>query len=310
MQVATKVYEQLYHYTTWEGLCGILDTKSLWATHCRYLNDISEISLFKSKLIEFLRPYLAKKIRSLSSLGNRELDAIARPYVEAMYNAPEYEFYIVSFCGEHKYEHENKNGLLSQWRGYGKDGGFALEFNAHKLKEILQLEHDRFNMYSILSQVVYDDDYNKIDSELSSPMHDVAEYIMEAIELNMTQVKSPPIAFSQHAQNAFPNLLRCASTYKHHGFKEENEARIVAWPLQGEIQGKQTKERKLRKKNREHVPYIELFSAPDISLPIERIIVGPHIKKEARAHALRLLLKNKLKYKNVDVAVSDIPYIY
>jgi len=32
----------LYHYTTQEGLLGILEKASIWATHYRYLNDASE----------------------------------------------------------------------------------------------------------------------------------------------------------------------------------------------------------------------------------------------------------------------------
>jgi hypothetical protein len=42
--------ERLYHYTTWEGLWGILQTPCLWATHYKFLNDYSEILLFKPKL--------------------------------------------------------------------------------------------------------------------------------------------------------------------------------------------------------------------------------------------------------------------
>lgn len=57
------------------------------------------------------------------------------------------------------------------------------------------------------------------------------------------------------------------------------------------------------------MPYVELFNSPDIVLPIEKIIVGPHKNKEKRADRLRLILKNVLKKENIDVTVSDIPYI-
>ncbi len=32
------------------------------------------------------------------------------------------------------------DGLLSQWRGYGKDGGYALVFDSQKLEEALKDE--------------------------------------------------------------------------------------------------------------------------------------------------------------------------
>ena len=67
---------------------------------------------------------------------------------------------------------------------------------------------------------------------------------------------------------------------------------------------KPEKERKFRNKNGQLTPYIELFSSPDIELPIERIIVGPHKEKEARAAALRVMLRNT----KIEITCSDIPF--
>lgn len=311
MQKTSEVYKKLYHYTNWDGLHGILKNQSLWATHCKFLNDYSEISLFKPNLIKFLRPYFAGVITD-----NGSLDTFAEHYVEALYDLLGHELYIASFCSEHNKEKEeneyvNNNGLLSQWRGYGKDGGFALVFSAQELDKILRLEADRFNTYSILSHIIYSDDDEKFKSELSAPMHKIAKYILEAFRLNMEQIKKgTPIAenppdFIQHTQEAFPDFVKCVSRYKHRGFKEENEVRIVVWPMPLSSPDKQDKERKLRGKNGRVIPYIELFSSEDIKLSIERIIVGPHKEKEARASALRIMLRNT----GIDVTVSDIRYI-
>lgn len=305
-----KSNNKLYHYTTWEGLHGILTNKSLWATHCEFLSDYSEIILFKPKLIEFLRPYLRKEFPGMTE---GELDTVAKPYVELLYDELGKEFYIASFCDEHD-EYINKNGLLSQWRGYGKDGGFALVFNVQKLDAILQLEADRFSQLLMLAKLVYSDDDEKYKSELSAPMHEIAEYIIEARRLNMEQKKggapsaeNPPPAFVQREGKVIRAFVQCVSRYKDQGFKEENEVRVVAWPqpqIQGAVQDKQDKERKFCKKNGEYVPYIELFNSPDIVLPIEKIIVGPHKEKDARASALRIMLRNT----DIEVTVSGIPY--
>jgi hypothetical protein len=56
MENVSDVYKRLFHYTTWNGLMGILDSHSLWATHYKFLNDSSEIILFKDKLLELLLP--------------------------------------------------------------------------------------------------------------------------------------------------------------------------------------------------------------------------------------------------------------
>jgi hypothetical protein len=38
-----EIPETLYHYTTQDGLLGILKDQSLWATHILYLNDSMEM---------------------------------------------------------------------------------------------------------------------------------------------------------------------------------------------------------------------------------------------------------------------------
>ena len=53
------------------------------------------------------------------------------------------------------------------------------------------------------------------------------------------------------------------------------------------------------------MPYIEFFNSPDIELPIEKIIVGPHKEKEARSAALRVMLRNT----NIEITCSDIPFV-
>ncbi len=115
---------------------------------------------------------------------------------------------------------------------------------------------------------------------------------------------------------AYPAFTECIGRYKHHGFKEENEVRIVCClPTKNEeylrLAKKEgstlnpEKERKFRTKNGELIPYIELFNSTDIVLPIERIIVGPHKEKDSRASALRVMLKST----NIEITVSDIPYM-
>ena len=43
--------------------------------------------------------------------------------------------FVVSFCGHNEKEHyyERQHGLLSMWRAYGKDVGYALVFERQKL---------------------------------------------------------------------------------------------------------------------------------------------------------------------------------
>jgi hypothetical protein len=111
-------------------------------------------------------------------------------------------------------------------------------------------------------------------------------------------------------------FIQCISRYKHYGFNEENEVRIVVLPTvinqeflelvsTDDVILKPEKERKFRNKNGQLVPYIELFNSIDIELPIERIIVGPHKEKEAGAAALRVMLRNT----KIEITCSDIPFV-
>lgn len=327
MEKVSGLYKKLYHYTTWNGLLGILKTQTLWATHYRFLNDYSELVLIRDKLIEAVSPVVEEEYRRLieesedvktiidNSGGlERVVQHDTASFVDAAYKATGENIYIVSFCGEDKNPYVNRNGLLSQWRGYGGGGGIALAFETRKLEEILQIEAERyFYGPGHISNVIYSDDKAKFEKELRNSLNAVTSYFKEMIlhrELNLQEVPD--------ATRAFPSFVQCISRYKHRGFKEENEVRVVCLPTtakQNERHPKidkkdgsilrTRKDRKFRKANGNLIPYIDLFDSSDIVLPIQNIIVGPHKEKESRASVLGVMLRHK----NIEITVSDIPFI-
>jgi hypothetical protein len=325
MQKTSEVYEKLYHYTTWDGLLGILQTKTLWATHYKFLNDYSEIVLFRDKLISWILPYvreayenlikqsphIEQEINQQGGLG-QVIQHDTEVFVDAQYRATGLDIYILSFCGQHKNPHVNSNGLLSQWRGYGDGGGFALVFNTQKMEEILEIEEERFQYNTMhISDLIYSDDENKLKEELSEDLSIIANDVKQVF--NHTKLSGKEKA---DALKGYQPFVNCISRYKHCGFSEENEVRVVVLPtvLDQEFLKlastesvilKPEKERKFRKKNGQLVPYIELFNSIDIELPIEKIIVGPHKEKEARAAALSVMLRNT----KIEITCSDIPFV-
>src|ERR1035441_9565471 len=58
----------LYHYTTAEGLLGILNEQAFWATDCEFLNDSSEmrygLQLFTHKLREYATDRKSTRLNS------------------------------------------------------------------------------------------------------------------------------------------------------------------------------------------------------------------------------------------------------
>jgi len=139
-------------------------------------------------------------------------------------------------------------------------------------------------------------------------VQDITSHVIE-INNRIAQGQNEP----PDAGESYKSFVSCITRYKDRGFKEEQEVRIVALPkiMSGIISNadcdnqKPEKERKFRDKNGSRVPYIELFRSLNKPLPIEKIIVGPHRDKEARAAALRVMLRNT----DIDVTFSEIPFI-
>jgi len=325
MQKTSEVYKKLYHYTTWEGLKGILQTQSLWATHYKFLNDYSELTLIKKELVPLLYPIVLEGYKQLIKHKPSEKGKIQKQgglehcaqhdveaFVEAEYRTLGDEIYILSFCGEPEKCNIADNGLLSQWRGYGAGGGATLVFDTEKLEGILNKEYMNYEYSPILlADVIYSDDEQKLKDELTDDLNILADIVRQFF--NHEKIgKEKEI----DASKGYMPFVRCISRYKHFGFSEENEVRVVVLPTliddkfiklakeYGENL-KPQKERKSRSKNCESIPYIELFDSVDIKLPIEKIIIGPHKDKEARAVELR----GKLSKTNIEIVCSEIPFV-
>lgn len=325
MQKTSEVYPKIYHYTTWDGLLGILKSQSLWATHCKFLNNYSEIIFFKDILVSFITSSLynlyEKKINSDGELKQKVNNAgginfvvqhDTEAFVNQLYRVIGEEIYVLSFCGHHKDDNINNNGILSQWRGYGGDGGIVLVFDTKKVEELVKIESESFQYtISLIADIVYSDNKKKLKKELSKPISIIAEDLAKVLNpANYDQIEN-----IDNLKGFLP-FVNCISRYKHYGFKEENEVRIVALPTKFnkdivDISEKMKvkllpeKERKFRSQNGNTVPYIELFDSKNLDLPIEKIIVGPHKEKENRASALRVMVRNQ----NIEITCSDIPYV-
>lgn len=325
MQKTSEVYKKLYHYTTWEGLQRIIENQTLWATNYKFLNDYSEIILFKDKLIFLIYPYVLDGFKKLIKHRPNVMQKInkegglhkavqhdAKGLVDAQYEALGDEIYILSFCGQPERTSIANNGLLSQWRGYGTGGGAALVFDTKKLEKILAIEAQRFEYSAvIIEDIVYSDDEQKLQEELSDDLAILAD--IAKLFFNHENLSQKIMIDAAKGYNPF---VKCISRYKHYGFSEENEVRVVALPtvIDGEylklaktngVTLMPEKKIKFRRKNGKSIPYIELFNSDDIDLPIEKIIVGPHKEKETRAAALHTMLRKT----KIEITCSDIPYV-
>jgi hypothetical protein len=103
---------ELFHYTSPEGLIGIVTSRSLWASDMLSLNDASEAAYPYKLIADVLdtHPGVAEEHR------HRFMTQLTD------YTFPLYTPFVACFCED--------GDLLSQWRAYGSGGeGFAAAFS-------------------------------------------------------------------------------------------------------------------------------------------------------------------------------------
>jgi hypothetical protein len=108
----------LYHYTTSDGLKGILASRRIWATAINYVNDNQELFHGNTKIEIAFR----ERLRGIDPvLGGLFWDKLynSLPGFSLEPNDRRADLFICCFC--------ESGDLLSQWRGYAAlGGGYAL----------------------------------------------------------------------------------------------------------------------------------------------------------------------------------------
>jgi hypothetical protein len=111
----------LYHYTTADGLKGIVENEELWSTSAYYLNDSAEI-LYGYRLLDLALEEWLKRTSSPDGSMSRGFAESMRRYFghDAFERNIITPIYLTCFCEE--------GNLLSQWRAYGRSGGYSVGF--------------------------------------------------------------------------------------------------------------------------------------------------------------------------------------
>jgi hypothetical protein len=326
-----KVSEEhpvLYHYTTAIGLQGIVESQQLWATNIAFLNDAEEhVGFFDRRLPAILTEPIRESLSELDKSergrtaiqaegGNEAAGLKLRDSLVKLLRSHTLSFqepYITAFCSPIAHPTEN-DGLLSQWRGYGTDGGYAIVFDSARLEELLQAEVDKY-LYQFMTWG--DADYYSDQDAVLKSSH------LETFELEKTLKSAIREFILSQSPKALEPLLEPITTlscrHKHGGFREESEVRMIAVPANDDVWNEakrrnieiQRKSVHFTNKGGVLVPYIKLFGndgeSANRKLPIVRVIIGPHLERDKRKKAVELLLKQN----GIDapVLVSEIPYL-
>ncbi len=304
-----KKYPEVYHYTDRNGFTGIMSTNTLWATYYEDSNDTTEVYFLREKLIDAITISFAKILKEnpYQTVWRRDAaPGLARDLVDTFYGisgeAPQLNLmmdkpFITCFC-THVDAYDKQHGLLSQWRGYGGDGGYCIIFDTERLSQILDEERRLFQYVDInISPVLYDNDNLTIETVFSNLISNSNVFLQQTLEDNYTQPYG----------DLFTPFIEGATHFKHRAFREEAEIRLVALPrnkTRSSADFEFNKTTYIRNVNSYPIRYIILFENHDITLPINRVIIGPSQHQSQNAEFARKLLDS-----SIPVVCSETPYL-
>jgi len=186
----------LYHYTSVTGLNGILSTRTIWASDCRYLNDQKELV----HAIELFLNRFEDESKKILGLALHWYSASRSHCVFSLSQSP---------------------NVLSQWRAYGDDGrGAAIGFHPKYLTGI-----GNSSRTSFLVDCIYSDHENFLDGAVEACKEDI-----EALRKMYVDSDGAANSFMQLIDKTPTPLARIYAELlkiKNPAFQEEQEVRLV-----------------------------------------------------------------------------------
>lgn len=317
-----QLHPELYHYTGADGLKGIIESNSFWATYFPQMNDAQEIHHLRPSLVLEMAARLTPIVEQIRLQKPRD-PIVGRPgapqHVAQRWSSILYDVifadnestqatrcYITSFCshtGDQGYEREN--GLLSQWRAYGRDG-FCLVFDTAALWKLFVKERSLFlYAYTNLLEAYYPRKGGEIFQNLGD--------LLDASEAPIKSALAGNGDFRVD-DSVFLPFLASATAFKHQGFYEEREIRFVALAgtqiaadtMKG-VEGfdpKPLKEIIKTPPGQQERHRIALFGIDFPTLPLKRVIVGPSNQQAENAAFAQRVLGSR-----VPITKSATPFV-
>ena len=290
-ELSDRIYEQIwkpptrgipktvYHYTNADGLLGILNSKRVWATDCRSLNDETE-----SQLGVLLAADVAKA-RALEATDGK-LKSFYGSLWEYLREEEEEHNFVFSLSSE--------PDDLTQWRTYARDGrGFTIGFETAALLGNSQANDDHYGF----SQVIYSPRKQRLDV---TKYLSVFEELVTNCEFSGRKLES----FIDQACVVLDWAISSQSVlFKHASFTSEGEWRVNTYPdtePQAEV--------KVRASAGRLIPYVELQLCGEEQncLPISCIGIGPGFRDSGVNFALKKLCRQTGF--DVEIYNANTPY--
>jgi hypothetical protein len=235
--------DALLHYTTAAGLAGIFRDRDLWSTAYHCANDESELVTGKG----VLEPLFRDETHNLIRRDDPRILTIYRRGVDPRQYGEQFEetllrfafgaltTFVSCFCKPADKE-DFHHGLLSQWRGYGPDGGYAIHLSRAKVLAAI----DRVNRLEGLSYELQDVHYST-DNSLRTALLAYADAFVAVYHNFLDDIAEPLGSGKRSVPNLLSGLtgapLEALLEYLIHTksshFREERECRLsLLQPIQ------------------------------------------------------------------------------
>jgi hypothetical protein len=271
---------ELFHYTSAEGLKGIVSGRTLWATNIEYLNDTTEFNHGE----DVIREVIASSKHGTKGDRREFFNTLEKK--PSIFHAE--DLFVISLSEE--------GDLLSQWRGYTPSNfGFSIGFDPQSLTEESQTL-DKME----LVQCVYDE---------AEQMAFAKSLLDSCLEMWIQHLKRDHARESSNRDLGSIISFKVYSTFaaaamKHRTFAEEREWRLLGL-------SRDLERTCFRPGKSSLIPYIELkwdkeTKAPQAQ-PITSVTVGPCPNPTLAAKSVSRLLRT-CNLGGVQVKKSEIPF--
>jgi len=273
-RLAISPPSHVYHYTNSRGLIGILESKKIWATNIRFLNDINEVI----EATKTAKEILNEKLEASEDERMRHLFKSMLDNIEEVAS----HIYVCSFSAD--------GNSLSQWRAYcpSTGGGYALGIPGPQLRDVAK------KLGWMFVKCIYENE------KKDQVIREIIDSFIEDFEYNYDSDSTERVAL-----NFKLHLLGISGVIKNKAFENEKEWRLISPILSNE------ESINFRQGKSGIIPYckFELLEKDNQIIKNQiKLVVGPTPQNDSESRQSARYILSKYLNSNTGEVLSKIPY--
>lgn len=303
---------EVFHYTSADGLIGMLQHGTLWASEATTLSDLTEVRYGWDLVTDWIE-------------GQKQSDAVAEIRRAAdSFGSRDRDVFVVSASMD--------GDDANQWRRYGADcRGYVVGLDASARLTVVALNHEEGAAESVQSVLPMGDPVGSVEVSSWLRVFYQPDLVAAALEQLLKSTEealaaaasadcrgdSDEAVFAWHdRQSGIRSAVAIIATLaKPAGLFGENEVRIVVDMSSG------SRHYWYRGSRDGVVPYVKLVGLPDgsaskrvvdpaevvVGLPVQSVTLGPRLRDENIGATQNLLRRHGYDTEKIALRCSDVP---